>query len=97
MHSELAWRMPWQRFEPNTVLDRVISLNDDLSLGFEDGNRAVGNVVTCPGQPGRIRLGQPMFEFGASEEVFGIGERRYPASVEQTRVPTHVIDMKVGA
>ena len=93
----MAWCMPWQRFEPNSDLDCVVSLNDYLSLGFEHGHHAVGNVVTCPGQTGRISLGQPMVELSASEEVLGIGECRYPATVEQTGIPTHMIDMKVGA
>jgi hypothetical protein len=43
-----------------------------------------------------VRL-RKVIDISGPEQVTRAGERRYPFSVDQTRVPTHVIDMQVGA
>ena len=97
VQTDLARGMAGQRRERYPVLDPVVHLDQQLALGVQDRDHAVGDVVAGAGHQSLFGLGQPEIELGAGEDVLGVGEGRHPAAVLQPGVPADMIDVQMGA
>lgn len=92
---DMARTMPRSRVHGETVREQAVAV-DDLGLsGLDHGQDAVGEdagiEAALSGRAG------PVIVLGPGENISGIGEGRYPASVAQLRVPAAMVGVKMRA
>ena len=97
MNNEIAGRMAGRRFEPDTIVELVIHLDQYRLIGIHDRPDTVridiGNGAFLTG----FFALQPEFQLGLAEDIFCIRECRYPAAIHQPRIPANMIDMQMCA
>lgn len=98
-HSNVAARMTRRWNDGQSIVERMLSVNDDRLSGFDDRQNAVaiGKAALKVRLGGRIapRVAQVVLEPG--KDIFCFGESWNPTTVLQHRIPADVIGMKMGA
>jgi len=92
-HTQMPWCMPRRSLESDVAGERRVGRHRVDKPGVDHGPNGIGECGRVQG----IRRLRPVLDISSSEQIARTGEGRDPYSVDQTRVPTHVIDVQVSA
>src|SRR5215470_15056374 len=93
MHADVIRGMAWCWFQPHFVIEGIVVGHEGGQTRLDNRQHAIGKMLQWCGVVHRL----PVLPLLAGYDVGGIGERWYPASVAQLRIPADMIHMQMRA
>src|SRR5215831_17187578 len=97
MDHDIARRVAGSTFEPQSVLQRIVVIDQHRLPGAYDWQHAVLESETMRGIFAALMHTFPMCEFTAGHDVARSGEGRDPAAVFEPSIPAYVIPVQMRA